>query len=90
MMHNVVGQRRVKDRGGVELLPGDRGADYGENAGADDRANAQGGQRPRSQRLFQPMLRLLRIGDQLVNGLAREELVRQVDAPWALEWMPQD
>jgi hypothetical protein len=27
------------------------------------------------------MFRLFRLGDQLVNGLAREELVRQVDAP---------
>ncbi len=27
------------------------------------------------------MLRILRFGDQLVDGLAREELVRQVNAP---------
>ena len=52
-----------------------------EDAGADDRADAQRGQRPRAQRLFQPMLGLLRVGDQLVDGLAAEQLVRQISAP---------
>jgi hypothetical protein len=80
-MHDVVGQRRVENRGGVELLAGDGGPDDRKNAGADDRANAESGERPRPQRLLQPMLRILRFRDQLVDGLAREELVRQVKAP---------
>ena len=90
VMHDVVGERRVEDGRGVELLPGDGGADDGEDAGADDRADAQRGQRPRTERLLQPMFRLLRFGDQLVDGLAREELVRQVNAPGSVESMPQN
>ena len=81
VMHDVVGQRGVQDRRGIELLSGDRGADDGEDAGANHRADTQRGERPRAERLLQPMFRLLRLGDQLVNGLAREELVRQVNAP---------
>ena len=81
VMHDVVGERRVQNRRGVEFLSGDCGADNGEDAGADDGADAQRGQRPGAERLLQPMFRLLRLGDQLVNGLAREELVRQVNAP---------
>ena len=48
------------------------------------------GQRPRTKGLLQPMFRLLRLGDQLVNGLAREELVRQVMLPGVLESVPQN
>ena len=84
VMHDVVGQRRVEDGRGVELLPGNGGTDHGKDAGADDRADAQGGQRPRPERLLQPMFRLLRFGDQLVNGLAREELARQGAAPGSI------
>jgi len=40
MMHDVVGERRVEDRRGIELLPGDGGADDGEDARTDDRADA--------------------------------------------------
>ena len=76
-MHDVVGQRRVQDGRGIEFLPGNGGADDGENAGANDRADAQCRQRPGSEGLFQTMFRFLRVGDQLVNGLACEELVRQ-------------
>jgi hypothetical protein len=80
-MHDEIGQRRVQDRRGIELLACDGGPDHGEDAGPNDRANAQGGQRPRAKGLLQPMFRLLRLGDQLVNRLAREELVRQNSAP---------
>jgi hypothetical protein len=41
----------------------------GKNSRADDGADAQRRQRPRAQRLSQPLLGLLRVGDQLVNGL---------------------
>src|ERR1035437_7613597 len=80
-MHQVIGQRCVQDRRGVELLSGNRRANNGEDAGTNDCADAEAGQRPRPQRLLKPMFRLLRIGDQLVDGLAREELVRQGNAP---------
>jgi len=80
-MHDVVGQRRVQDGRSVKLLAGDGGTNNGEDAGADDCADAQRGQRPWTEGLSQPMFGLLRVGDQLVNGLAREELVRQRCAP---------
>jgi hypothetical protein len=80
-MHDVIGQRRVQDGRGVELLAGDGGADNGENAGADDRSDTQRGERPRAERLLEPMLGLLRFGDQLVDGLTGEQLVRQISAP---------
>jgi len=80
-VHDVIEQRRVQDGRGVELLPGDSGADDGENARADNRSDAQRGERPRAEGFLQPMLGLLRFGDQLVNGLAGEQLVRQISAP---------
>jgi hypothetical protein len=80
-MHDVVGQRGVEDGGGIELLSGNGGADDGKDAGADDGADAQRGERPGAERFLETMLGLLRFGDQLVDGLAREELVRQISAP---------
>src|SRR5208283_180980 len=85
MVHDVVSQWRVEDGRGVELLPGDGRSDDRENTGANDCADAEGGQRPRAERLLETMFRLFRLGDQLVNGLAREELMRQVEAPGVLE-----
>jgi hypothetical protein len=55
MMHNEVGKRRVEDGRGVELLARDGGPDDGEDAGTNDRTNSQGGQRPGSEGLLQPM-----------------------------------
>jgi hypothetical protein len=81
MMHDVIQQWCVQDGRRIELLPGDGGADDGKDAGADDCSNAQGGERPRAERLLKPMLGLLRFGDQLVDGLAGEQLVRQISAP---------
>jgi len=81
MMNNVVGQRSVQDRWFVDFLAGDGGADNGEDAGTDDGANAQRGERPRAKRLLQAMLCFLRIRDQLVDGLAGKNLRSQDDAP---------
>ena len=80
-MHDEIGQRRVQDRRGIELLAGNGGPDHGEDAGTDDRTDSQGGQRPRAKGFLQPVFRLLRLGDQLVDRLTREELVRQKSAP---------
>jgi hypothetical protein len=80
-MHDVVKEWCVEDRRRIELLAGDGRADDGEDSRADDSANAQRGQRPRAEGLFEPMFRLLRFEDQLVDRLAREELVRQNNAP---------
>ena len=90
VMHEVVGYRGVQDGRGVEFLPGNRRPHHGEDAGADHGADAKPDQRPRAQRLLKPMFRLLRIGDQLVDGLAREDLVRQVTLPGVLELVPSN
>ena len=86
-MHDVVRQWAVEDGSGVEFLAGDGRPHDREDARTDDRADTESGERPRAKRLLQPMFRLLRFGDQLVNGLAREELVRQVDAPGGIGFM---
>ena len=52
--------------------------DDGEDAGADDGADAQRRERPRAKRLLQPPLRLFRLGDQLVDRLLAKQLAIQV------------
>ena len=89
-MHEVVGYRSVQDGRGIKFLPGNRRPHHGEDAGADHGANAGPDQRPRAQCLLKPMFRLLRIGDEFVDGLAREDLVRQVTLPGVLELMPSN
>jgi hypothetical protein len=48
----VVNQGGIADFWGVELLPRHRGADDGEDAGPDDGANAERGERPGAKRLL--------------------------------------
>ena len=59
MMDQIIAQRRVEKLDGVELLAGDGGANYRENAGADDRADAERRERPRAQGLLQTRARVL-------------------------------
>ncbi len=63
---------RVPDGRQLEVLARRGSAGQHEDARADDGADAEGGQRPRAERLFQTMLGLLRVGDQLVDGLGGE------------------
>ena len=78
---------QVLKNGGVEDglrrkgLAGDGRADYGENPRADDGPNPQRRERPWPQRLLQPVLRLLRFRDQLVDGLFGEKLTGQKRLP---------
>ena len=78
---DVVGQRRVDDAGGVELLAGDGRADDGEDARADHRADAQRGQRPRTESLLERVLGFFRVPDQLVDRLAGAKLPEQGSSP---------
>jgi hypothetical protein len=80
-MDDVVRERSIQDGRGVEFLASDGGPDHRKDAGADHSADAQGGQRPRAQGLLQPVFRLFGLRDQLIDRLAREELVRQIVAP---------
>ncbi len=79
MVNEVIEQRRFEDGGGVKLLAGDGRADDGKNAGANDRADPEGSERPRAEGLFEAMLGKLRVSDELVDRFGGEELIRQVD-----------
>ncbi len=66
---------RVQDGGNFEVLAGGGRAGEHEDAAADDGADAERGQAPRAEGLLEPVLGLLGVGDQLVDGLAGEKLV---------------
>jgi hypothetical protein len=68
---------RVQDRGHGEVLARGGRACKDEDARADDGTDAERRQRPGAERLLQPVRRIFRLGDQLVDGLLREELVGQ-------------
>jgi len=78
----VVGQRSIDYAGGVELFARDGRTDDGEDAGADDCADAEGGERPRPEGLLQGMLGFFRVADQLINGFAGKQLAWQRSSPW--------
>jgi hypothetical protein len=80
-MNDEVGERRVEDAGSIELFAGDGGADDGENAGSDDCADAESGERPRPKGLFQGMLGFFRVADQLIDGFAGKQLAWQRSSP---------
>ena len=69
----IIQQRRIKDGGSIELLPGDGGADDGENSRADHRADAERSQRNRARGSSSAALGLFGVGDQLVDGFAAEQ-----------------
>ena len=64
----------VQDRGYLEVLASGRGSGKNKNSRADDRADAERGQRPWPQGFAQSMLRLVGLGDQFVDGFAAQEL----------------
>jgi hypothetical protein len=80
-MDDKVGERRIKDAGGIELFAGDGGADDGENAGTNDCADAESGERPRPKCLFEGMLGFFRVADQLIDGFAGKQLAWQRSSP---------
>jgi hypothetical protein len=59
----------------------DGDADDGEDARADDCADAEGGERDRAERLAQRAIGPLGIGDQLVDRLGGEDLPGQRRTP---------
>ena len=71
----------------IELLAGNRRADDREDARANHGADAQRGQRPRPERLLEPVLGLFRVADQLVDRLAGKQLVRQVQPLASSSWL---
>jgi len=72
MVKDEIDQRRfewVRDGG---LAARDCRPDDGEDAGADDRADAERRERPRPEGFLQLVFRILGIRDQLVDGLAAQ------------------
>ncbi|HEX4030508.1 MAG TPA: hypothetical protein VHX20_09095 [Terracidiphilus sp.] len=67
MTNEEIGQRRVKHARGVEVLTGYGGANDGEDARANDRADAQRRERPWPEGLLQAMFGRVRIPDELVD-----------------------
>ena len=67
----------VQDGGRFEVLARRRGAGENKNSRADNGADAERRQRPGAEGLLEAMLGLVRIGDQLVDGLAAEQLARR-------------
>ena len=67
----------MPDGGDLKILSRSRGARQNKYARPYDGADPQRRQRPRPQGLLQPVLRLFRVRDQLVNGLLGEQLAGQ-------------
>ena len=74
-VHDQVEHLRVQDGRSLEVLSRRGRAGENEYARADDRADAERRQRPRPQRLFEPVPGLVGFRNQLVDGLAAEQLV---------------
>ncbi len=74
-VHDDVERLRVQNGWGLEILARGRGAGKNENSGADDRPDAQRGQRPGAEGFLQPLPWGLGFRDQLVDRLAAEKLV---------------
>ena len=66
---------RVQEGRRLKEFSGGGGACEYENAGTDDGADAQRGERPGAQRFAEPVFGVLGIGDQLVDRFAAEQLV---------------
>jgi hypothetical protein len=81
VVNEKVCKRCIEDAGGIELFAGDGGADDGENAGTNDCADAESGERPRPEGLFQSMLGFFRVADQLIDGFAGKQLAWQCSSP---------
>jgi len=58
-------------------IAADGGADYGEDARADDDADAEGGERNRPKGFFEGVFGTLGVGDELVDALSSEDLAGQ-------------
>src|ERR1700757_668844 len=74
-MHHVIKQGSVQDGRSIKLLPGNRRSNNCKNSRPNHRANAQRSQRKRSQGLLEFAIRLLRIRNQFVDGLATDKLI---------------
>jgi hypothetical protein len=82
--YEVVQHRSVEDGGSIELLAGNGGADDGKDAGSDDGSDAERGEGDGPESFAEPVLGLLRVGNELVDGFTRKGLAWQSPAPLIL------
>ena len=73
-VYNYVQHLRVQDGRRLEIFSRGRGAGEHEYARADNRADAERGQRPRPERFLETLPGLVGIRDQLVDRLAAQKL----------------
>ena len=73
-IYDDVERLRVQNRWRLEIFSRRRRPRQHENSRADNRADAQRCQRPRPQRLAQPVRRIVRFRNQLVDRFAAERL----------------
>lgn len=78
-MQNEIKQRSVEDRGDSHVLAGGGGAGDGEDAAANDRADAEGDQAPGTERALEPLTFVVSFFDQVIDALGLEELSRHVN-----------
>ena len=81
-IHDQVEHLRVQDRRRLEIFPRRRRSRQHKNSRPDDGADPQRSQRPRPQSLAEPMLRILRLRNQLVDGFAAEKLAARCAVPY--------
>jgi hypothetical protein len=79
-IHDEIERLGVQDRGRLKIFSGGGGSGENENAGADDGADAEGGQRPGTEGFAEPVLGIVGFGDELVDGFTTKSLgVRGAD-----------
>jgi hypothetical protein len=71
----------MEDGGRFEVLAGGGGSGEDEDAGADDGADAESGQRPGAKGFLQPVAGFIGIGNEPVDRLTGKKLIRQRIAP---------
>jgi len=83
-VHNQVERLRMQNRRRLEIFSSSGRSRENENSRANNRADAERRQRPWAQRLAEPVLRVLRLRDQFVDGLTAESLRirRAYDGGW--------
>jgi len=74
VINQIFEQRGVQDRGDLEFLAGNRRSYDSKNSRTDDRADTQRCKRPRPERLLEPLLGILRVGNQSVYAFDTEKL----------------
>jgi hypothetical protein len=77
MVDQILEDGRIKNRLRSKRLPRDGGANHSEDSRAYNSADTERGKRPRPQRFLEPMRRVFRVRNQLVNGLLGKELAGQ-------------